>query len=128
MAALSLFLEQRYLIIRKFTGAATALCAGMLVSNIGLMPFESPSYDIVWDYIVPLVIPLLLIKTDFRVIFKETGRFAGAFHISALGTVFGSFLTMYGQQVTIEDTGILHAVAVYAQQVVCPRMEALRFK
>lgn len=94
MAALSLFLEQKFRIIRKFTGAATALCAGMLVSNIGLMPFESPSYDIVWDYIVPLVIPLLLIKTDFRVIFKETGRFAGAFHISALGTVFGSFLAV----------------------------------
>jgi uncharacterized membrane protein len=94
MAAMSLFLEQKFKIIRKFTGAATALCAGMLVSNIGLMPFESPSYDIVWEYIVPLVIPLLLIKTDFRVIFKETGRFAGAFHISALGTVVGSFLAV----------------------------------
>lgn len=94
MAALSLFLEQKYKIIRRFTGAATALCAGMLVSNIGLMPFESPSYDIVWEYIVPIVIPLLLIKTDLRVIFRETGRFAGAFHISALGTVFGSFLAV----------------------------------
>ena len=94
MAALSLFLEQRYRIVRKFTGAATALCAGMLVSNIGLMPFESESYDVVWKYIVPLVIPLLLIKTDLRVIFRETGRFAGAFHISALGTVFGSVLAV----------------------------------
>ncbi len=107
MAALSLFLEQRYKIIRKFTGAATALCAGMLVSNIGLMPFESPSYDIVWNYIVPLVIPLLLIKTDFRVIFKETGRFAGAFHISALGTVFGSFLAVGLLYTLIDDLELI---------------------
>ncbi len=107
MAALSLFLEQRFKIIRQFTGAATALCAGMLVSNIGLMPFESPSYDIVWEYIVPLVIPLLLIKTDFRVIFKETGRFAGAFHISALGTVFGSFLAVSLLYTLIDDLELI---------------------
>ncbi len=107
MAALSLFLEQKFKIIRKFTGAATALCAGMLVSNIGLMPFESPSYDIVWEYIVPLVIPLLLIKTDFRVIFKETGRFAGAFHISALGTVFGSFLAVALLYTLIDDLELI---------------------
>ena len=107
MAALSLFLEQKFKIIRKFTGAATALCAGMLVSNTGLMPFESPSYDIVWEYIVPLVIPLLLIKTDFRVIFKETGRFAGAFHISALGTVFGSFLAVAFLYTLIDDLELI---------------------
>lgn len=107
MAALSLFLEQKFKIIRQFTGAATALCAGMLVSNIGLMPFESPSYDIVWEYIVPLVIPLLLIKTDFRVIFKETGRFAGAFHISALGTVFGSFLAVALLYTLIDDLELI---------------------
>ncbi len=107
MAALSLFLEQKFRIIRKFTGAATALCAGMLVSNIGLMPFESPSYDIVWEYIVPLVIPLLLIKTDFRVIFKETGRFAGAFHISALGTVVGSFLAVGLLYTLIDDLELI---------------------
>ena len=107
MAALSLFLEQKFKIIRKFTGAATALCAGMLVSNIGLMPFESPSYDVVWEYIVPLVIPLLLIKTDFRVIFKETGRFAGAFHISTLGTVFGSFLAVAFLYTLIDDLELI---------------------
>lgn len=94
MAALSLYLEQKYKFVKKFTGAALAICAGILVSNIGLLPTESPSYDIVWDYIVPLVIPLLLIKTDVRLIFKETGRFAGAFHLSALGTIIGSIIAV----------------------------------
>ncbi|MFO7669355.1 MAG: DUF819 family protein [Bacteroidales bacterium] len=94
MAFLSLFLEQKYRFFRRITGAATALCAGMLASNTGLLPFESTSYDMVWDYIVPLVIPLLLIKTDLRAIFRETGRFAGAFHLSALGTVVGSFVAV----------------------------------
>ncbi|NOY96707.1 MAG: DUF819 domain-containing protein [Chlorobi bacterium] len=94
MAALSLYLEQKYKFVKKITGAALAICAGILVSNIGLLPTESPSYDIVWDYIVPLVIPLLLMKTDVRLIFKETGRFAGAFHLSALGTIIGSIIAV----------------------------------
>jgi uncharacterized membrane protein len=94
MAALSLYLEQKYKFVKKITGAALAVCAGMFVSNIGLMPTESISYDIVWEFIVPLVIPLLLIKTDIRVIFKETGRFAGAFHISVLGTIIGSIIAV----------------------------------
>lgn len=93
-AALSLFLEQKFRFVRKITGAATAVCAGMLLSNTGLLPYASPSYDVVWEYLVPLVIPLLLIKTDIRKIFKETGRFTGVFHISALGTVVGSIVAV----------------------------------
>ena len=93
-AALSLYLEQKYAFVKKITGAAVAIVAGMLASNTGLLPSESASYDVVWNYIVPLVIPLLLMKTDVRKIFKETGRFSGAFHISALGTVIGSFIAV----------------------------------
>jgi uncharacterized membrane protein len=33
-------------------------------------------------------------KTDVRTIFKETGRFAGVFHLSALGTVIGSIVAV----------------------------------
>ncbi len=107
MAFLSLYLEQKYNFFRKITGAATALCAGMLVSNMGLLPHESPSYDMVWEYLVPLVIPLLLIKTDLRVIFRETGRFAGAFHLSALGTVFGSFIAVALLRTLIDDLELI---------------------
>lgn len=107
MAFLSLYLEQKYGFFRKITGCATALCAGMLFSNIGILPFESPSYDVVWEYLVPLVIPLLLIKTDFRAIFKETGRFAGAFHISALGTIFGSFAAVAMLQTVIDHLDLI---------------------
>ncbi len=106
-AALSLYLEQRFLFVKRITGAAVAIVAGMLVSNIGLMPAASPSYDIVWNYIVPLVIPLLLMKTDIRKIFKETGRFAGAFHLSALGTVIGSIVAVAALHTFINDLELI---------------------
>ena len=106
-AALSIYLEQNYKFVKRITGAAVAICIGMLVSNIGLLPTESPSYDIVWVYIVPLVIPLLLMKTDIRKIFKETGRFTGAFHISALGTVIGSFVAVGALHTFIDDLELI---------------------
>ncbi|TWT80283.1 hypothetical protein CA13_16960 [Planctomycetes bacterium CA13] len=94
VSALSLYLEQNYSLFQKITGALVAMVGGMILSNIGFLPTESPSYDIVWDYIIPLTIPLLLMKTDIRRIVKETGRMFWAFHLSALGTVLGSVVAV----------------------------------
>lgn len=94
VAAFSLFLEQRFRVVQKITGALVAMVGGMLLSNTGFLPIESPSYDVIWEYIIPLAIPLLLIKVDIRRIFRETGRMFGAFHISALGTIVGSLVAM----------------------------------
>jgi uncharacterized membrane protein len=94
IAALSLYLEQKYKIIQKITGAVVAMVAGMILSNIGFLPTESASYDVVWDYVIPLVIPLLLLKMNIKRIIKETGRLFGAFHLAAIGTVIGSIIAI----------------------------------
>ncbi len=95
VSALSLYLEQKYKVFQKITGALMAMMIGMVLSNIGFLPTESISYDIIWEYIIPLAIPLLLMKTDIRRILKETGRMFGAFHLSALGTVLGSIIAVF---------------------------------
>jgi len=111
VAALSLYLEQNYKIFQKITGALLAMVGGMILSNVGFLPIESSSYDIIWDYIIPLTIPLLLMKTDIRRIVKETGRMFGAFHISALGTVLGSVVAVT----------LLHASVPYLE-LIAPAM------
>ena len=108
VSALSLILEQRYKLCQRLTGALVAMVGGMILSNTGFLPMESASYDIVWDYIIPLTIPLLLMKTDVRRIIKETGRMFWAFHISALGTVIGSILAV----------GVLHSHVPFLDQIV----------
>ena len=60
VAALSIWLEQRFRWAAKVTGCVIALIAMMLLSNFGVIPTESAVYDTVWDYVVPLAIPLLL--------------------------------------------------------------------
>jgi len=94
VSAISLYLEKNFKIFQKITGALLAMVGGMILSNVRLLPTESSSYDIVWDYVIPLAIPLLLMKTDVRRIVRETGRLFGAFHISALGTIIGSVIAV----------------------------------
>lgn len=94
IATLSIYLEQKYKIFQKLTGALVAMIGGMILSNVGFLPTESVSYDIIWEYIVPLTIPMLLMKTDIRRIIKETGRLFWAFHLSALGTIIGSIVAI----------------------------------
>ncbi|MEN8153116.1 MAG: DUF819 family protein [Acidobacteriota bacterium] len=107
IAAMSIYLEHRFKFAKKITGAVIALVGGMLASSSGLLPTESISYDIVWKYIVPLAIPLLLMKMDVRKIFKETGRLMGAFHISALGTIAGSIVAVALMANLIEDLQLI---------------------
>jgi len=94
VSAVSLYLEQKYKIFQKITGALVAMVGGMALSNTGFLPTESSSYDVIWKYLIPLAIPLLLMKSDVRRIVRETGRMFGAFHISALGTIIGSIIAV----------------------------------
>ncbi|OGF98266.1 MAG: hypothetical protein A2Z86_00020 [Candidatus Glassbacteria bacterium GWA2_58_10] len=94
-SALSIYSEQKYKIAARLSGPVVACIGGLVLANTGVLPPKSPVYDTVWDYIVPLCIPLLLLKADLRRIWRETGRLFGAFHISSLGTVVGAFAAIY---------------------------------
>lgn len=89
IAALSIFLEQRYQFTAKLTGAIIALVGAMILSNLNIIPIESPVYDQVWEYIIPLAIPLLLFKSNIFKIWKESRRLLFIFLISSVGTVVG---------------------------------------
>lgn len=95
MAAIAIFLEQKYKWAAKLTGAIIALLGAIILANLNIIPTASPVYDIIWDFAVPIAIPLLLLKADIRKIKKESGRMFGAFHISALGTITGTFIAAF---------------------------------
>lgn len=88
----SIYLEKKYRWAARLTGPVLALVGAILLSNLKIVPMESASYDFIWEYIVPISLPLLLLKANLFRIIKETGSMFGAFHLSALGTVIGAFL------------------------------------
>ena len=96
-ATISLFLEQRYKWASTISGAIIALVGAMLLSNFKVIPTSSPVYDTVWDFIVPLSIPLLLFSSNILKIWKESRRLLFIFMIASVGTMIGTvvaFLTL----------------------------------
>lgn len=96
-ATISLFLEQRYKWASTISGAIIALVGAMLLSNFKVIPTSSPVYDTVWDFIVPLSIPLLLFSSNILKIWKESRRLLFIFMIVSVGTMIGTvvaFLTL----------------------------------
>lgn len=92
ITTLSIYLEANYQWAQKISGAIIALVCAMTLTNIGFLPMESPVYDTVWSYAIPLSIPMLLFKSDMRKILSESGRMLLIFCLGSLGTVLGSVI------------------------------------
>ncbi|QQD85047.1 MULTISPECIES: DUF819 domain-containing protein [Jeotgalicoccus] len=91
-AAVAIVLEQKYSWASKLSGAIIALVGAMLLSNTGVIPLESPVYDAVWTYVVPLAIPLLLFQSNVIKVWQESKRLLIIFLISTVGTVAGAIV------------------------------------
>ncbi|WP_047986011.1 DUF819 family protein [Ornithinibacillus californiensis] len=91
-AGVSIYLEQKFEWASKVSGAIIALVGAMILANFNIIPTESPVYDTVWSYVVPLAIPLLLFQSNILKIWKESGRLLVVFLISSIGTVAGAIV------------------------------------
>lgn len=95
VAAGSIWLEQTYSWANRVTGCILALGGMMVLSNLGIIPYESTVYDQVWGFIVPLAIPMLLFQCNLKKIFRESGRLLSIFLISSVGTVLGTITSYF---------------------------------
>lgn len=78
---------------RRLSGCVLTMGATFALSNLGVIPAaDVPAYDVVWGYLVPLAIPLLLLRADLRRILREAGPTLIAFAIGAVGTVLGTIV------------------------------------
>ncbi|MBY6051797.1 DUF819 domain-containing protein [Cytobacillus firmus] len=94
-ASASIYLEQRYALAAKISGAIIALIGAIILSNTGIIPTASPVYDAVWTFIIPLAIPLLLFHVNIKRIWQESGRLLIIFLISSMGTVAGVIISFF---------------------------------
>jgi uncharacterized membrane protein len=80
---------------KKISGVVWVLTAGMLLSNIHIIPFKSQAYDFVGGTLIPLAIPLLLFKANLRKIFSESGKVMIVFCVASMATIIGAVLGFY---------------------------------
>ncbi|RMF74008.1 MAG: DUF819 family protein [Acidobacteria bacterium] len=81
---------------RKLSGAVLTMAVTFALSNLGVIPASGASpYDVTWDWLVPLAIPLLLFRADIARIVREAGPTLVAFAVGAIGTIAGTVLAYH---------------------------------
>lgn len=92
-AAFSIYAEQTWKWASKVSGAIVALLGALALTNLGIIPTNCVWFDdIVWGFVVPMAIPLLLLSCDIRKIGREAGKILILFFIGAIGTTIGAIL------------------------------------
>lgn len=77
---------------QRLGGPLLLIAVAMLLSNLGVIPHSAPLYGMIANFLVPVAIPLLLLRADFRAIFRESGQMLGAFLLAATITVVGALV------------------------------------
>ncbi len=76
--------------LQKTSGALWIIVGGVVLSNVNITPFESASYGFVFDYLLPVAIPLLLFKANLPMIFRESGKVMLTFLFASAATVIAA--------------------------------------
>jgi len=94
LAALAFWIDRTKL-GQTVSGVVLILVISMAFSNLGVLPKEAPAYGLIWSYLVPVAVPLLLLKADLRRAIPETGDMLGAFALGTVGTVLGAIIGFF---------------------------------
>ncbi|XP_073123821.1 uncharacterized protein [Henckelia pumila] len=74
------------------SAALVSILLGLAASNIGIIPHDAPAYTMVFQYLLPLTIPMLLFRADLRQVIQSTGTLFLAFLLGSVATVVGTIV------------------------------------
>ena len=83
-------LERRVGVFRSLGAALVGILLAMLLSNIGILPGTSPTYQFLMGTGVNIAIALILLSVDLGSVVKAGSGMLAAFGIGALGTAVGA--------------------------------------
>lgn len=89
---ISIWLEARFNFVRSLGAALVGILFGMLLSNVGILPGDSITYDFLIGHGVSAGIVLILLSVDIRSVKKAGPTMIKAFGIGAVGTAIGSII------------------------------------
>jgi uncharacterized membrane protein len=89
------FLADASRIGRAMPGVVWILIVGALLSNLHITPYSSTVCDFIGQYVVSAAIPLLMLKSDLKRVFIESGRVMIGFGAACVGIVAGVLVGYY---------------------------------
>lgn len=87
--AFSYWLESRFRWARRVGNVIILITIGIVLSNLNVVPFKSPVYDVTGDIGIPLSIALLLLRLDIADLKKLDRQCIGYFLLCCVGTIAG---------------------------------------
>lgn len=87
---LAVWLDRRFAWASRLGATLLVIILGALLSNLGLVPAESPVYDVVTGPVTSLAIVWLLLAVDVRELRTAGPRMLAAFGLAAVATVVGT--------------------------------------
>ncbi len=83
----------------KVAGALFIIAAMAFLANLGLVPSAAtqdvPFYGVVFDFFVPLAIPLLLFGANLKSLFSESRRLVIIFLLGTVGVLLGAAISFF---------------------------------
>lgn len=86
----AIWLENHVAVFRSLGAALVGILLGLVLSNIGVLPGTSPTYQFLMGTGVNVGIALILLSVDLRTIVQAGPRMLAAFGIGAVGTAAGA--------------------------------------
>ena len=80
---------------KTMPGVVAILTGGSILSNLAITPYASSVTEFIGQYVVAAAIPLLMIKSDLKKIFIESGRVMIGFGAACVGVVVGVLVGYY---------------------------------
>ena len=80
---------------QKVGGPLLLLAIAMALANVGVIPHSAPVYDQIGGLLVPMAIPLLIMRADFRTIFSESGPMFITFLVATGATFVGALVGVW---------------------------------
>lgn len=80
---------------QKIGGPLLLIAIAMILANIGVIPHVAGIYDEIGGLLVPMAIPLLIMRADFKTIFSESGQMFIAFIVATIATIIGAIVAVF---------------------------------
>lgn len=90
--ALAFLLDRKVPALSRVGASLIAIVLGALLSNFGVVPPDSPVYDVVGGPVTSLAIAWLLLSVNLADLKRAGGRMLGAFGLALAGTALGAFV------------------------------------
>ena len=92
LTAFGMFAEKKWRWASLLSGMGVSIFAALFLVTCKVLPTASDAYNIVYDYVMPLAIPMILVQANAKRIVKESGRSFILMNVACIGATIGGIV------------------------------------